>query len=282
MIKKLLLAGIMTAMVLSGCSSSDDKKEENTNTTQNEENTSSDPDAEYEALKEKLLGGAGDKFPQLEEPKEGEEIAIVKTNMGDIKIKLCPEEAPKAVENFVTHAKEGYYDGLTIHRVVKDFVIQGGDPAGNGTGGESIWGEPFEDEFSQDMYHFNGAVAMANSGANTNGSQFYIVARPTMLDGYFEYVDSVTEENGDAVLAAWTAPGATSSSTRCWARHWPRTAMTSSWPSIWADTPVCVSMSAFASTPPRRSGRSGRMPSLSRARVARYGRCPSTSRSPSP
>lgn len=200
MIKKLLLAGIMTAMVLSGCSSSDDKKEENTNTTQNEENTSSDPDAEYEALKEKLLGGAGDKFPQLEEPKEGEEIAIVKTNMGDIKIKLCPEEAPKAVENFVTHAKEGYYDGLTIHRVVKDFVIQGGDPAGNGTGGESIWGEPFEDEFSQDMYHFNGAVAMANSGADTNGSQFYIVARPTMLDGYFEYVDSVTEENGDSEL----------------------------------------------------------------------------------
>ncbi len=200
MIKKLLLAGIMTAMVLSGCSSSDDKKEENTNTTQNEENTSSDPDAEYEALKEKLLGGAGDKFPQLEEPKEGEEIAIVKTNMGDIKIKLCPEEAPKAVENFVTHAKEGYYDGLTIHRVVKDFVIQGGDPAGNGTGGESIWGEPFEDEFSQDIYHFNGAVAMANSGANTNGSQFYIVARPTMLDGYFEYVDSVTEENGDSEL----------------------------------------------------------------------------------
>ena len=200
MIKKLLLAVIMTAMVLSGCSSSDDKKEENTNTTQNEENTSSDPDAEYEALKEKLLGGAGDKFPQLEEPKEGEEIAIVKTNMGDIKIKLCPEEAPKAVENFVTHAKEGYYDGLTIHRVVKDFVIQGGDPAGNGTGGESIWGEPFEDEFSQDMYHFNGAVAMANSGANTNGSQFYIVARPTMLDGYFEYVDSVTEENGDSEL----------------------------------------------------------------------------------
>lgn len=200
MIKKLLLAGIMTAMVLSGCSSSDDKKEENTNTTQNEENTSSDPEAEYEALKEKLLGGAGDKFPQLEEPKEGEEIAIVKTNMGDIKIKLCPEEAPKAVENFVTHAKEGYYDGLTIHRVVKDFVIQGGDPAGNGTGGESIWGEPFEDEFSQDMYHFNGAVAMANSGANTNGSQFYIVARPTMLDGYFEYVDSVTAENGDSEL----------------------------------------------------------------------------------
>lgn len=187
-------------MVLSGCSSSDDKKEENTNTTQNEENTSSDPEAEYEALKEKLLGGAGDKFPQLEEPKEGEEIAIVKTNMGDIKIKLCPEEAPKAVENFVTHAKEGYYDGLTIHRVVKDFVIQGGDPAGNGTGGESIWGEPFEDEFSQDMYHFNGAVAMANSGANTNGSQFYIVARPTMLDGYFEYVDSVTAENGDSEL----------------------------------------------------------------------------------
>lgn len=200
MLKKILLACIMATMVLSGCSSSnDDKNAENTNTTQNEENTNNDTDAEYEALKEKLLTG-GENFPQLEEPKEGEEIAIIKTNMGDIKVKLCKDEAPKAVENFVTHAKEGYYDGLIFHRVVKDFVVQGGDPQGNGTGGESIWGEPFEDEFSPDMYHFNGALAMANSGANTNGSQFYIVSSPTVKQGYFDYVNQVKEENGEDEL----------------------------------------------------------------------------------
>ncbi len=200
MLKKILLACIMATMVLSGCSSSnDDKNAENTNKTQNEENTNNDTDAEYEELKEKLLTG-GENFPQLEEPKEGEEIAIIKTNMGDIKVKLCKDEAPKAVENFVTHAKEGYYDGLIFHRVVKDFVVQGGDPQGNGTGGESIWGEPFEDEFSPDMYHFNGALAMANSGANTNESQFYIVSSPTVKQGYFDYVNQVKEENGEDEL----------------------------------------------------------------------------------
>ncbi|WP_017756269.1 peptidylprolyl isomerase [Calidifontibacillus oryziterrae] len=104
-----------------------------------------------------------------------EPIVTLKTTKGNIVIKLFPEQAPKAVENFVTHSKNGYYNGLTFHRVISDFMIQGGDPEGNGKGGESIWGEPFEDEFSSQLFNFRGALSMANAGPNTNGSQFFIV-----------------------------------------------------------------------------------------------------------
>lgn len=103
------------------------------------------------------------------------EKAIIKTNMGDMTFVLFPEIAPKAVENFTTHAKEGYYNGLIFHRIIKDFMIQGGDPTGTGMGGESIWGKSFEDEFSLDARNYYGALSMANSGPNTNGSQFFIV-----------------------------------------------------------------------------------------------------------
>ncbi len=105
--------------------------------------------------------------------------AIIKTTMGDIEVVLFPDEAPKAVENFLTHAENGYYDGVSFHRVIADFMIQGGDPLGNGTGGESIWGEAFEDEFSSNLRNFRGALSMANSGADTNGSQFFIVQADT-------------------------------------------------------------------------------------------------------
>ncbi len=111
---------------------------------------------------------------QLDAPTEGETIAVMHTNMGDICIRLFPEGAPKAVENFITHAKNGYYNGLTFHRVIKDFMIQGGDPKGDGTGGESCWGGKFEDEFNAKLMNLRGSLAMANSGANTNGSQFFI------------------------------------------------------------------------------------------------------------
>lgn len=112
---------------------------------------------------------------QLQLPVRGDPIAIMKTSLGDMYIRLLPTEAPKAVENFVTHAKNGYYDGLIFHRVIKDFMIQGGDPKGDGTGGESIWGAPFEDEFTARAFNFRGSLSMANAGANTNGSQFFIV-----------------------------------------------------------------------------------------------------------
>ena len=106
---------------------------------------------------------------------EGETKAVIKTNMGDVTVKLLNNVAPKTVENFVTHAKNKYYDGLIFHRVIKDFMIQGGDPTGTGMGGESIWGQAFEDEFSTDAFNLYGALSMANAGPNTNGSQFFIV-----------------------------------------------------------------------------------------------------------
>lgn len=106
-------------------------------------------------------------------------VAEIETSEGMVKVRLFPSEAPKAVENFVTHSKAGYYDGLAFHRVIDGFMIQGGDPNGDGTGGESIWGEPFEDEFTDYMHNFRGALSMANSGAATNGSQFFIVQSNT-------------------------------------------------------------------------------------------------------
>lgn len=110
-------------------------------------------------------------------PEKGEEIIVMTIkDHGDIKIKLFPEQASKGVENFATHAKDGYYDGLIFHRIINNFMIQGGDPLGTGMGGESIWGEKFDGGTSPDLNHVAGAVAYANSGSTaTNGSQFYIV-----------------------------------------------------------------------------------------------------------
>ena len=122
---------------------------------------------------------------QCRQPQAGEEIAIMETSKGTIKFRLFPEKAPKAVENFTTHARDGYYDGLIFHRVIRDFMIQGGDPKGTGTGGESIWGKAFKDEFDPLLHNYRGALSMANAGPNTNGSQFFIVhasdAPPQML-----------------------------------------------------------------------------------------------------
>ncbi len=114
-------------------------------------------------------------FPQVEiETVEGP-LATIKTNHGDLRIKLFPVQAPKTVANFVALSKDGYYDGVIFHRIIKDFMIQGGDPTGTGMGGESIYGEAFEDEFSEELYNIRGALSMANAGPNTNGSQFFIV-----------------------------------------------------------------------------------------------------------
>lgn len=112
---------------------------------------------------------------QLEAVKSGDTVAVMHTSMGDITFKLFPEKAPKTVENFTSHAKSGYYNGLIFHRVIKDFMIQGGDPTGTGMGGESIWGGSFEDEFDPELHNLRGALSMANAGPNTNGSQFFIV-----------------------------------------------------------------------------------------------------------
>ena len=114
-------------------------------------------------------------FPQLNEVNEKNPLVTVHTNQGDFTLELFPEVAPKTVENFVTHAKNGYYDGVIFHRVIEDFMIQGGDPTGTGMGGESIYGRTFEDEFSRKAFNLYGTLSMANAGPNTNGSQFFIV-----------------------------------------------------------------------------------------------------------
>lgn len=107
-------------------------------------------------------------------------IATLETTQGTIKIELFPDVAPKAVENFIQLAESHYYDGLIFHRVIKGFMIQGGDPLGNGTGGKSVWGKPFADELlSSVKFDKKGILAMANAGPNTNGSQFFITTAPT-------------------------------------------------------------------------------------------------------
>ena len=106
---------------------------------------------------------------------------VLKTNKGDIDLQLFWDVAPKACENFTALVRKGYYDGTIFHRVIKNFMIQGGDPTATGMGGESIWGKPFEDEFKPNViFDKPGLLAMANRGKNTNGSQFFITTVPAM------------------------------------------------------------------------------------------------------
>jgi len=120
--------------------------------------------------------------------------------MGDISIRLFPEEAPMAYENFVTHALNGYYDGTIFHRIIENFMIQGGDPDGTGMGGDSIWGHGFGPEFSPYLRHFRGALAMAQSALpNSIGSQFYIVQN-NWLDDHFRVEFELLRNYQDEML----------------------------------------------------------------------------------
>lgn len=162
---KKLLAIVLAAMLVAGamtaCSSNKDKTQNNTAQTQQ-----GDASVEVE-------------LPQFEKPEKESKVAIMETTAGTIKIQFFPEYAPKAVENFLTHAEEGYYNGLSFHRVINGFMIQGGDPKGDGTGGESIWGEGFGLEVNKNLRHFRGAFSMARSNdPNSQGSQFFIVQNP--------------------------------------------------------------------------------------------------------
>lgn len=145
-----------------------------------------------------------------------EELTVIlETTQGKIELKLYPELAPKTCENFVGLVKKGYYDGIIFHRVIKNFMIQGGDPTGTGRGGESLWGGPFEDECRPDLtFDKKGLLAMANAGPNTNGSQFFITTVPTpwlnmhhtifgeVVDGYdvVEKIENVSKDNRDRPL----------------------------------------------------------------------------------
>ncbi|MGT2912053.1 Cof-type HAD-IIB family hydrolase [Streptococcus cameli] len=134
-------------------------------------------------------------FPQLDLVSVEGPKATIKTNHGELKIQLFPEQAPKTVANFVALSKDGYYDGVIFHRIIKDFMIQGGDPTGTGMGGSSIYGDRFEDEFSMEVFNLRGALSMANAGPNTNGSQFFVVQNSNL-----PYAPKELERGG------WPAP----------------------------------------------------------------------------
>lgn len=170
-------------VILSGCGGGTEKKE-----------------AQVSMVKEEQL-------LQFSEVQSGETLAVMETSMGNIVLRMFPKQAPKAVENFITHAQDGYYDGVSFHRVISDFMIQSGDPKGNGTGGESIWGDVFENEISDQLYHFSGALAMANAGPNTNGSQFFIVQQHDGSDASF--AKQFTSIHSEAVRAKYQSVGGT-------------------------------------------------------------------------
>lgn len=130
---------------------------------------------------------------QTRTPAAGDTVAEIKTTMGDIKVLLFPDKAPKTVENFVTHAKNGYYNGIIFHRVINNFMIQGGDPTGTGMGGESIWGRPFGDEFDVNLHNIRGALSMANAGPGTNGSQFFIVQAKEVDAGLVSQMEQLSD-----------------------------------------------------------------------------------------
>ncbi len=169
------------SMALAGCGSNTSSSTQtssadtvsNTSSTQSRVNPDSDQPVGY----------------QLELPKDGEEYAIIETSMGAMKMRLFANATPKTVENFTTLAKQGYYDGQIFHRVINEFMIQGGDPTGTGTGGKNIWDtDGFEDEFAANLLNIRGSVAMANRGKNTNGSQFFInQKKPESFEGWDYY-----------------------------------------------------------------------------------------------
>jgi cyclophilin family peptidyl-prolyl cis-trans isomerase len=140
---------------------------------------------------------------------------VIETDKGAIEIEFFAADAPKAVENFRLLAEHGYYDGLTFHRIVKGFMIQGGDPTGDGTGGQSAWGPPFADEINDESALYRGGyrrgiVAMANAGPNTNGSQFFILHQDYPLPPSYVIFARVTAglDTVDALANTPTTTGA--------------------------------------------------------------------------
>ncbi|HFI0035701.1 TPA: peptidylprolyl isomerase [Streptococcus suis] len=186
--KKRLFFALASTILLTACASNSNTSTEVSSSSSSSSTlaTTTDTTASSKYAKDLAyaINNPDASFPQLSnEVAENEAAVKIKTTEGDITIKLFPEQAPLTVENFLTHAKNGYYNGTIFHRVIKDFMIQGGDPLGNGTGGESIWagkgttidaGYGFKDEISAFLYNIRGSLSMANAGAGTNGSQFFI------------------------------------------------------------------------------------------------------------
>ena len=195
MLKK-VLAGIMCMIMAAGtlASCSNDHKE--TSGTGTGETSQSDTTAAAtEAAQVENVDIAN-----FTPPEKGDTIITMKVkDYGTVKFRLFPEYADKGVENFVELAKKGYYDGLKFHRVIKDFMVQGGDPLGTGTGGESIWGEKFDGGTDPHLIHVPGALAYANSGSTaTDGSQFYVVTGSAQTDAEFDYYSQKGLEFSDS------------------------------------------------------------------------------------
>lgn len=180
-----ILSALLIISLLGGCGKS--KTEESTTKEQTSSETASsaaeagtdvsDTEAGEEMkLDKKIEIKTPSKVDQTSMPEEGETVAIIHVkNYGDISVKFFYEDSPLAVENFVTLAANGYYDGVIFHRVIADFMIQGGDPTGTGMGGTSMWGEEFANEYSNRLAQINGSLAMARTqNLDTNGSQFFI------------------------------------------------------------------------------------------------------------
>ncbi len=146
---------------------------------------------------------------QRQAPAPGDTTVTMVTTMGDIRIRLFPDEAPKAVENFLPPAKNGYYNGLIFHRVIRDFMIQGGDPTGTGMGGESIWGDAFEDEFTPKLHNLRGALSMANAGPGTNGSQFFLVQASSAPEAMLEQMKDLPDYFPEEAAADYAEIGGT-------------------------------------------------------------------------
>jgi len=186
-IKNIIILFILVIMMLSLTACDSNIKNENTQSTldylsRDKSNSSKASETEVSKFLSDLKSLSSEKIlenaeKQMSEPNDGDTIAIMHVEgYGDIKIKFFESVAPKACENFITHAKEGYYDGLTFHRIINEFMIQGGDPLGNGTGGESIWNEDFGEELDATILPYRGSLSMASRGTGTVsiGSQFFI------------------------------------------------------------------------------------------------------------
>jgi cyclophilin family peptidyl-prolyl cis-trans isomerase len=193
----LFSAALLCCFVATGC-----KKTESTSTS-----AAAATDVPAEPVNPKVPKGA---------KSSGGNRAVIATDKGEIEIELFANDAPKAVENFRLLAEHGYYDGLTIHRIVKGFMLQGGDPMGDGRGGQSAWGGRFPDEINREspLYkagYKRGIVAMANSGPNTNTSQFFIMHQDYRLPPAYVIFGRVTRgmEVVDALAETPTVPAPT-------------------------------------------------------------------------
>jgi len=199
---KKLFAVLLAAMLLCACAggeASSVPSETSLSSQEAEEKaeTAVDNDALLERFFAESDGAIADsawangEFPQLADPPAEAPRIRMHTSAGDLTLVLYPEAAPLAAENFLTHCRDGYYDGSLFHRVIADFMIQAGIPAEGS--GSSIWGAPFRNESCDSLRHFTGALSMANAGPNTNGSQFFIV----------QAADTVTEAELDSLMLNW-------------------------------------------------------------------------------